>query len=258
MINTFSIFYYGHNITSDNLNLPFDEGSGEISAELTIGSNTLSEFVVNLENALNASSVSRVFSVSVDRSTRLITISADGVFDLLTLTGSTVGTSCFTLAGFTLTADLMGQSSYTGSFGSGSVYEPQFMLQSYVDKENFVESASASVNESASGNVEVVRFGERLFYEFDIKFITNLTMDGKVIKNNPTGLEDARLFLREITTRNKFEFIPNIDDKNTFDKVILEQIPGNQTATGFKLKELFTQNLPNIYETGIIKLRVVT
>lgn len=257
MIDSFSIFYYGHEITNENLNLPFDEGSGELNATLTVGSNTLGEFIVNLQNALNAAAVTRVFSVSLNRSTRLITITADGTFDLLIGTGSTTGSSIFSLIGFTGSTDLTGLSSYVGDSASGFAYEPQFKLQSYVDKRDWQESADASVNQSAAGDVEVVRFGINQFYEFDIKFITNLQMDGKFIKNKSNGLESARQFLQDITKRNKFEFMPNIDDRDTFDKVILESIPGSRTATGYKLKELFNQNLRDIYETGLIKLRVV-
>lgn len=258
MIDTFSIFYYGHEINSENYNLPFDEGAGELNATLTIGSNTLTEFVVNLQNALNAAAVSRVFTVSVDRLTRIITISADGTFDLLLGTGATFGSSIFDLAGFTGSSDLTGASSYSGDSASGLAYEPQFKLQSFIDKEDWQESADASVNESAAGDVEVVRYGVNQYYQFDIKFITNLVMDGKFIKNNPSGLQSARAFLQDITKRNKFEFMPDIDDRDTYDKVILETIPGSRTATGYKLKELFNQNLPNVYETGLIKLRVTT
>lgn len=257
MINTFSSFYYGHEVTALNYNLPFDEGSGELNAEVDIGSYTFEEFVSAVQTALNIASIIRTFTLTYDRETRLVTISADGNFDLLVLTGTTTGSSVFELLGFTGSSDLTGLSSYTGVSPSGFEYNPQFMLQSYVDKEDYQESASASVNQAASGKVEVVRFGVNQFYEFDIKFITNLPMDGTAIKNNSTGVEDARNFLKYITKRNRFEFMPDINNKNIFDKVVLESIPGNNTATGYKLRELFGQNLPNIYETGTIRLRVV-
>lgn len=259
MINTFSIFYFGHEITSENLNLPFSEnGVDEINATLNVGTYTLNEFAGEIQSALDNASVTRTFTVTLNRTTRKITISADGTFDLLIGTGTTFGSACFDLMGFTGSVDLTGLTTYTGDSGSGSVYEPQFKLQSYVSKDDFQESAQASVNQSASGAIEVIRFGINKYYEMEIKFITNNLMDGKVIKNNPSGLQDARLFLQDITKRNRFEFMPDIDDRNTFDKVILESIPGNRTATGYKLRELFNQNLPDIYETGIIKLRVLT
>lgn len=256
-IDTFSLFYYGFDITSENQNFPFDEGSGELNAQVAVGSYTLSEFVVALQSALNAAAVTRAFTVSVDRSTRLITISADGAFDILLGSGTTRGSSCFGVAGFNGLLDRTGQTSYVGSSQAGDFYEPQFVLQDYVSKDDFVESNDASVNLSTSGRVEVIRFGLIQFYRLNIKYITDVESDGKVIKNNQSGLADARRFLREITKRVRFEFMPDIADPDTFDKVILEEIRGNSTATGFELRELTSQNLPNFYETGRLTLRVV-
>jgi hypothetical protein len=38
---------------------------------------------------------------------------------------------------------------------------------------------------------------------------------------------------------------------------LLESSPDYSDGTGYKLKELFDKNLPDIYETGILKLRIV-
>lgn len=258
MIDTFSKFYYGHEITTENQNIPIDDGTGEKNAAIEIGTYTLGEFVFAVETALNAASNIVSFSVSVDRVTRLITISGDGPFDLLIGTGATRGSSAFTLIGFTGAVDLVGLSSYVGDTGSGSVYFPQFLLQDYVDQEDYREFIDPAVNQSASGQVEVVRFGVNSFFEFKLKYITNLPMDNYVIRNNPNGIEDARLFLRDITKRNRFEFMPDADDSATFFKVILEQIPNSRTGTGYKLEELTNQSLRDIFEIrGTIRLRVV-
>jgi hypothetical protein len=141
---------------------------------------------------------------------------------------------------------------------SGSEYYPQFMLQSYVPPGNFVESVEATVNESADGRVEVVRFGTRNMIEMDIKFITNKTMDGSIIRNNPTGLADALDFFNYVSQKKKFEFVPDVTSTSTYHKVILEKFPGNSNGTGFKLRELLSENLPDFYETGVMTLRVVT
>lgn len=252
-----SAFYYGFIITSINQNFPFSEGSGEINARVAIGSYSLDEFVIELTKALNAAAVARTFSVSVNRQTRRITISANGTFQILIQTGSTIGSSCFDLAGFTGGTNLVGNSVYTGASGAGFEYLPQFTLQDYIDKENFVEANEASVNISASGDVEVLRFGLNKFYQMNVRFITNQQTDGKVLLNNPTGLQDAQAFLRSVTRRVRFEFMPDSANRNVFDKVILESIPGNSTATGFKLKEQFSDGLPGFFETGIFTLRVI-
>ena len=256
MIDTFSIFYFDHEISSENQNLPFDEGSGEVNATIQIGSYTLTEFATATETALNAASVTRTFTVTVNRATQKITIAADGTFDLLIGTGSTIGSSAFTLLGFTGSTDLTGLATYTGDSISGDFYKPQFKFQNFVDKNDFQDFVDPSVNESTDGNIEIIRYGTRQFYEFDIKYITNTPMDDQVIKSNATGLEDARRFFRSITKRTPFEIMLDIDDRDTFDKVILERIPGSRTATGYRLQELFRRQVRDVYEVNGIRLRV--
>ena len=230
-----------------------------MNAVVDVGTFTLSSMVVAGQIALESAAVSRVFTVSVDRVTRLVTIAADGVFDLLIDTGATKDSSILSIWGFTGAVDLTGSASYTGDSPMGLEYKPQFKLQGFVDKEDWIESSEASINVATDGSVEVVRFGEVKFYEMDIKFITSLEgiADGFLIKGNPTGHEDAIVFMKDITQRKPFEFMKDIDDKTTFDKVQLDKIPNSKNATGFKLKELFDQNLRDVFETGLLKLRVI-
>jgi hypothetical protein len=159
--------------------------------------------------------------------------------------------------GFVYPGDLTGASTYDGSEDTGEQYYPQFWLQSYVDRLNSQKSYDPTVNKTPSGRVEVVRFGLQQFFEMDVKFITDLPMDGHVIKNNQNGLSDAQDFFEFASQKFKFEFIPDVDDPNTFYKVLLESFPGFTDGTGFKLKETIAQNLPNFYETGVFVLRVV-
>lgn len=256
MIHTWSKFNYGFDVTMDNCFLSFSEGGEELIAEIPFGSYTIGEGIDLVATELNNVG-SLQYAVAIDRSTHLVTISADGPFELLTNNGSTAANSIFPILGFS-GADKTGQSNYTASDPCGKQYYPQFKLQSYVPKEHFIESADATVNKSADGRVEVVRFGLEQKIELDIKFITNLAMDGVHIKNNPQGVEDALDFLGYISQKKRFEFVPDVDDPDTFVKVILESFPGFGKGTGFKLKELISQNLPDIYETGVFQLRVVT
>lgn len=257
MIYTYSKFNYGLSIDSTNNKLNFSEGGGELTATLSSGSYTLGDFVTAISSALNAAGALD-YTVTLNRSTNVITISASGNFNILLSTGTNVGVSFADLMGFTQSLDLTGTNTYSGSSGAGFEYYPQFYLQSYVPPEIYKQSADATVNKTASGRVEVVRFGIEQFIEMDIKFITNLPMDGVLIKNNPSGLDAALDFLSDVSNKTKFEFVPNASSPSTFYKVIVESMPGIQNGTGFKLKELFTNNLPDIYETGVIKLRVIS
>lgn len=256
MIYTYSKFNYGFVVDDSSNKLDFSEGAGQLTAEMPSGSYTMGEYVAALKAALNAAGT-LIYNVTVDRTSNFITISASANFEILLSSGSNIGVSLNELIGFTQGTDLTGASAYTGATQAGKEYYPQFMLQSYVPSTNYQQSADATINKTASGRVEIVRFGIEKFIEMDIKFITNRPMDGFVIKHNPTGLEDALDFLTDISQKRRFEFVADISNPSGYEKVILESFPSFSNGAGFKLKELFSQNLPDIYETGVLKLRVV-
>lgn len=257
MIRTWSKFNYGIQITVNNRFLNFSEGGPELTATLETGDYTLGQFPSIVEAALNQAGA-LTYEVVVDRlDNNRMTILADGTFSLLINTGSQSGTAPFLLMGFNYPGDLTGSATYSGNEDTGSQYFPQFLLQSYVDRLNFRQSNEATVNKTATGRVEVVNFGILQFFEMDVKFITDLPMDNVVIKNNPNGYMDAINLFADISQKYKFEFVPDVDDPETIYKVVLESFPGFNDGTGFKLKELFAQNLPDIYETGVFKLRLI-
>lgn len=253
MIDSWSKFNYGHLVDSTNQFISFSEGGPELTAVIPAKGYSLAEFAAALRDALRTAGTLD-YLVSVNRNGNYLTISAPTNFQLLVSSGGTSGTSAFGLAGFS-GADRTGANTYTGNLSSGDEYYPQFKLQSYVPSDNFQVSFDATVNKSASGRVEVVQFGVEKFIEMDLKFITNLPMDNNVVKNNPTGLSDAIEFLQYITKKNNFEFVPDVSSPSTFQKVLLESSPGYSNGTGYKLKELVDQNLRDIYDIGLLKLR---
>lgn len=254
-LSTFSKFYYGHEVTLDNNTIDINEGSGELTAEIAVGTYSLTDFLAALESALNTAGV-LTYTCTLNRTTRKITITATGTFSLLISTGSSVGTSAFTLAGFT-GADKTAASTYTGNIGSGSEYRPQFILQDHVPPENYKKNVQATVNEAASGLIEVVRFGVVRFIQCSIKFITDLAMDGVIIKNNPDGVDDANDFMNYITKIAPVEFMPDISDSSTFNTVQLESTPQSKDGIDYTLKERYDMGLPGIFETGILTFRVI-
>ena len=259
LLPNFSQFYYGYEVTAEPYNgyIDVNEGAGEIGVEIPVGSYTLTELVLAIREALNTQALLD-YTVSVDRATRRITITGSSTFSILAGTGTHIGNGIYSLLGFAA-QNYTGAATYTGQSASGFCYEPQFKLQSYVGPDDWQQKNEASVNVSASGSqVEVVNFGVAKFAQFDIKFITNKLMDGFVIKNNTTGLEDARDFLQHITSKSFFEFMPNINTPDTYYKVLLESSQDYQDGTGYKLKELWDQGLPGIFETGVLKVRVLS
>lgn len=257
-IKTKSVFYYIDGITSDNLYMNFIEPNQlniELTAELRIGTYSMSQLVTEVQRALNDAG-DNVYTVVFDRDTRIVTISADDDFDLLVTTGANSGASTYSLLGYT--SNKSGSDTYDADEAFGSSYEPQYFFQDYKDVDNNVDGIRASVNESASGVIEVVTFGRRSFYEFNIKWITDKAQS----KSSPfdedlNALQNSRDFLDFAITKQNLEFMKDKSDRNTFDVVLLESTRKSRQGTSYELRELLGQGLDEYYETGILKFRKV-
>lgn len=256
-ITTRSAFTYGHTITEDNQYINFTEnGIDELASTIEVGSYYLNEFIDKIALALNEIG-DNTYSVTIDRSTRKITISADANFDLLVTTGTQTNISAFSLIGFT--TDRSGASSYEGDVASGSIYYPQTPLRNYVAFEDIEESVEVQVNESSSGELEVVSYGTRNFMKCNIKYATDLlrntSKQGSYIENNSTGVSDLRTFMQYLRLKRPIEFIPDRDDLNTFTPCLMESVRGYRDGTGFELRELYSEGLAYHFETGELKFR---
>ena len=255
-ISTRSAFYFGHIIDESNNRFDFNEGSGELNAIIETGSYSLTDFISALLTSINAVSVAQTYSTVMNRTTRIPTVSAPGNFDILIDTGTFKGTGVYNLLGYTGAADLTGANSYIGDSGSGQEFLNQFILTEYIAPDEFQSAAFGVVNESTSGLIETVSFGQNSFYEFNNKFITSLPqVAASVVQNNPTGKADAINWLQEITKKGNFEFMPDVADRSIFDKVLLESIASDKKGLGYKLKE--HKKCTNFYESGKMTLRVV-
>ena len=256
-LNSFARFYYGLSIDTTNNKVNFSEGAGELTATLTSGGYTFEEFADEIERSMSSVG-GQAYTVTTNRVTRRLTIAAAGNFTLKISTGSNTGISSYPLMGFT-GADVTGTNTYAGNTECGSEYTPQFKLQDYISSDDWQESVSVAVNESASGTIETVSFGTRSFVQMNIKYISDKLWptNGNWI-NNPSGVADARAFLQSITQKVPVEFMPDKDAPITFQKLLLEKTPVSKNGTGYILKELYDRNLPDIYETGVLVFRVQT
>ena len=257
MIKTWSKFIYGTSIDATNDYGDFKEGATSFAANVSSGPYTLAELITAVQAAFNAVG-GQTYTVSLDRTTGLVTISAASNFSLLLSSGANVGVSFWSILGFTQAADLTGANTYTGASRAGKIYYPQFLLQSYVSPDDYQVSYEPMVNRTADGRTELVRFGVDKMIEMDIQFITDLAMDGAVIKNNPTGVADVEAFLQDITGKSRFEFVPDVDTPSTLYKCVLESMPNYKDGTGYKLIERFADGLPGVFGTGLMTLRVVS
>ena len=251
----YSAFTYGHTITEDNQWVNFSEnGVDELSAQIDIGAYTLADFANKVAQAMNEVGTLN-YTCTVDRETLKLTISADSNYWLYVTTGTNVSISAYSLMGFT--TDRSNVNNQEGDTISGSVYEPQTPLQKFVDFQDNVKFNESSVNESASGVVEVVSYGEIRIMEAEIPLITDITPQ-LYIKEDASGVANARSFLRYAITKAPLEFIPDYSDGNKANNItecLLESTPEDGKGTAFKLKEQYAKKLVGYYSTGKLTFR---
>lgn len=256
-ITTRPVFYYTEGVDSTAFTIDFVEPSvspNTLTAILNAGGYSLTELANEVSRALNATGT-QGYTVSVNRSDRVFTISSSGTFNLLFSSGPTSGSSIASRIGFDA-ADLTSATTYDGQNGGGSEYEPQFLLQNFIGFEDNEQFISPSVNESSSGVVEVISYGSRRFMRFNIRFITdNHLGDNGYITNNPNGIQEARDFLEFCIQKKNLEFMKDRDNRSAFDTVLLERTRQSRTGTAYELRELYNLNLLGYYESGTLTFR---
>ena len=257
-LSTHSAFYFGFNVTTSNNKIDFDEGGGELTATINVGSYTLTDFATAIETALNNAGAF-TYTVTVTRATRKLTIaSADGNFSLLAATGSSVTVSTWSLMGFAAT-DLSAAATYTSDGNAGSSYTTQYILQDYIKTTDWQGAANATINRTASGRVEVIQFGSEEFMQCEFKFINDITQPSTgPIRNRASGVSNFRTFMQALVTKAPIEFMADEDTPATFEKMILESTPASKDGVTYKLKERYDIGLPGYYDSGVLVFRVVS
>lgn len=254
MIQTMSQYYYGHTISTVNNWIDFKEGAGpEISAEFDVGEYSLTDFVTEGARVLNGAG-GQTYTVSVDRTTRIITVSAPGPFTFLASSGTNFGRGVWPLIGFS--ADTSSATSHVATSASGYSWRPQYMGQSFVDFLDQQSAIDGVTRVSANGIVEAVKFGTKNIMDVNWKFITNYNQpSGSPVENQANAESNARDFMLYAITKADLEFMPDRDDPDTFTKCLLEATVEDGNGLGFKLKELYDQGLVGYWETGLLKFR---
>ena len=253
-INTLSVFYYGLTVTKLNNVINFDEGSGELSAFLSVNDYTLEEYAAEISERMTLAGT-QVYTVTVNRTTRKITISAPANFILKAGTGSQQASAIWTMAGFNL-IDKSGSNSYESDFGAGSEYRPQLTFDEYTSLEDWQLKESAVVNVSTSGVVQTLQYGEGQKMSCVLRGATDL-LNLKVTPfyENPNGVSALRNFMLYLITKAKIEFMPDVDDRNTFYKLLLESTDSDKNGIQFKLKNMRGSN--SFFQCGPLVFRKV-
>lgn len=250
-------FYYGVEITQDNNILDFNEGSGELSITIPVGIYSPQEIALKIAGLLTDAGT-LTYTCTFNRSSRKITISAGSNFSILIATGSHAGNGVYNIIGYTGGVNLTGSSSYLAPSSMGYEFVPQFYLLDYVPLEHNIKSLQASINETGSGLVEVVRYGTKRFMECSIELITNKPFQGSDFwTSSPTGLDDALNFMSFAIQKCKIEFMPDKDTVSNYYTLILESTESDQSGIGFKLVEQIEYG-SGYYKTGKLVFREIT
>ena len=255
-LTTKSKFYFGQLVVPDGVWLDFDEGGGEITATLTPGYYSPSQFCVEVERAMNSVG-SNDYACTYNRVTNKITIGSDSVFSILKASGEHAENSLYDVLGMT-GGDVTGAVTYTFSNVSGYIYEPQFFLLDYLSPEDNKNAIEGTVNKSASGLVEIIKYGTERFTEFSIDFINNYARgENEYIDQDFTAVEKARAFMEEVIQKANIEFMPDKNDVENFYTIQIEKTPTNQSGLGYRLREKSGQGFVGYYTTGLLTFRVV-
>lgn len=253
---TRSQFFFGPEITDLEVYLDFSEGGPEIIAQINSNAYSPETFADEIARAMSEAGTQN-YDVSFNRSTRVLVISAPGPFELLIGTGSHAGSTLWLKMGFTGVVDLTGFSTYSANSACGYSYRPQFHLLDYVSTDQRQEAVETSINISASGKREVIRFGTAYFMECNIDLINNYKqIDNSFLENDLLAIENVIFFLQNITNNGDVEFMPDRDDPTTFEVLRLESTEENKDGLGYKLKERLEYG-PGYFSTGKLVFRKV-
>lgn len=252
-----SKFYYGWQITNSNKNIDFNDGAGVKTATLKVGYYSSSELMIEIKKKMDALSTLD-FTILFNRTTRKFTISSTSNFSLLFSTGPNAAQSTASLLGYSAT-DKTSASTYLAESVSGLEYKTQFYIQSYKDTSTNRKAIDGTVNKSASGIVEVIKFGHERFMEGEFLFITNIIQESiSIIRTNPEGREDFIRFIEWCTEKAPVEFIKNENDPSAFQNLILESTPTDSKGLDYDLIEMYDRGLAQYYRSGTLKFRLIS
>lgn len=253
-ITTLSLFYFGTTVTLENRDLDFDEGSGIISTSLKVGDYSLTELAAELARALTVAGT-QVYSATVDRVTRRITVSAPGSFSISANTGPNYGTSAWPLLGWPKSADYGPATGFLGPNGVGKAYKTQYPVDNYVSDEHHLRKEQATVNATPGGVVQLVSFNDTRIIEMNIRVITpKLGLRMTPFFENANGVQDFLEFIEYAMTKARIEFMPDADDPSDYKIVYLNTTPESSSGTEFNLKNM---GAPDYYMSGLLTFRKV-
>ena len=255
-ISKHSKIYYGLKIDTNSRYLDFKEGSLVFKAVIQVGSYTGSKLAIEIKKQMDAVGA-YTYAVIYNRSDRKFVISASSPFTLLCGTGINSSISVFQVIGFS-SVDKSGLSSYTSDVSSGHEYKTQFYIQSHQPTSQNRKAIDGVINESASGFIEVVKFGNKRFLSGEFNFITNIVQGaGSLIRSNGTGLQDFVQLMEWLTNKYLVEIMIDETKTEEYETFILESTQTDSKGLDYELTELYDKGLPEYFKSGVLKFRLM-
>jgi hypothetical protein len=159
------------------------------------------------------------------------------------------------MAGFGTGANLTGSTSYLAGAITGKRYDPQYILKDYISDEDSLVKESGTVNDTPSGLVQQISFGDGSRIEMGIHVITNKTgLKNANFVENVNGKADALDFMAYLLNKGKVEFMPDKATPSQFVKCYLESTKQDKDAKRFTLLNM---KVPDFYESGTLIFRKV-
>jgi hypothetical protein len=222
-------------------------GGPELKASIRQGYYSLTSLMSEISRAMQEVDEDNEYTVTADRTIggglyNRVTIASSGVFlSILFASGSRAGNSIAGVIGFTAT-DKTGSVSYQGSASTGTAYVPERIGYNYRGPDDLVKQDGVRTV-SASGVKEAIVFGVQQFVEIQFKYCRTKTL--------------LQSWMKWATQQKKFEITPEITNPEIFYNVTLDKTPADSNGMAFELSEMLGLGLPNHWDTGLLRMRVV-
>lgn len=246
-----ALFRYGYEVDTTNQYLDFKAASlgPTLTALLTVGTYTLSQYLLQVASAMNIADPANVYTVTVDRTIggglqNRVTISTNGSFlSLLFGSGVHAATSPAPILGFA-SVDRTGATTYTGSANSGLTIQTFRPLYNYVDPTE-EHKVFGAVNVSTNGDKEAIVYQIQMFSEGEIRFEPKSKVQ--------TAWQD---FFDWMIQQKPFELTPDFTANSIYSQLTLESSEKDSNGLGYRWKEQLP-TFPGLYQTGKLVWRVI-
>jgi len=254
----YASFYFGTLITESAFILDLEESSVTYSVVVPYGSYAPKTFRAVLEANILAQT-GLVCRVDFDYLNRIYRLTFEDTVTILGATGANVDVSVLPALGLPAT-DTTG-TVFTGTSVACSKFEPNFPLVSFLDKENSLDLFGLTQSETASQLREVVHFGERNYYRFGIRYITNLVQPSdSYIKTNPLALSQARAWMKQVLSGQGIDFFKVrstvLSGYSTRPDDTIQLDISSQSQTTIELSEMVQDGIQGFYEFPAYRFNV--